>query len=72
MNHGHKQIHKIHHDLDLGEATTFPLIVFSMISHNDNIHNDILSILKIGILGTLEGHNFFCKLSIRMRSQAKS
>jgi hypothetical protein len=32
-NHGHTQIHKIHHGLDLGEATTFPLTIFSMPSH---------------------------------------
>jgi hypothetical protein len=24
MNHEHTRIHKIHHGLDLGEATTFP------------------------------------------------
>jgi len=32
-NHGHTQTHKIHHDSDLGEATSFPLIVFSMPGH---------------------------------------
>ncbi len=35
-NHGHTQfhkIHKIHHDLDLGEATTFPIIMFSVTRH---------------------------------------
>jgi hypothetical protein len=37
MNHGHTRIHKTHHDLDLGEATTFPLIVFSVISHGGYI-----------------------------------
>jgi hypothetical protein len=52
MNHGHTQIHKTHHGLNLGEATTFPLIVLSMNSHNDNIHNIILSILKIVFIGT--------------------
>jgi hypothetical protein len=29
----HTQIHKTHHDPYLGEATTFPLIVFSMLGH---------------------------------------
>jgi hypothetical protein len=32
-NHGHTQTHKIHHDLNLRETTTFPFIVFSMLSH---------------------------------------
>jgi hypothetical protein len=32
-NHGQTQIHKTHHSLDLGEATTFPLTVFSMLGH---------------------------------------
>jgi len=27
------QIHKIHHDLNLGEANTFPLIIYSMLGH---------------------------------------
>jgi hypothetical protein len=29
-NHRQTRTHKIHHNLDLGEATTFPLIVYSM------------------------------------------
>jgi hypothetical protein len=33
MNHGHTQTQKIHYILDLREAITFPLILFSMISH---------------------------------------
>jgi hypothetical protein len=33
MNHMHTRIHKIHHSLDLGEATAFPLIVFSLVHH---------------------------------------
>jgi len=34
----HEQIrtHKIHHNLDLGEASTFPLIVYSMFGHETN------------------------------------
>jgi len=32
FSHGHTQPHMTHHDFDLGETTTFPLIVFSMIS----------------------------------------
>jgi hypothetical protein len=33
MNHGHTWTHKIHHGPNLGEATTFPLLVFSMHGH---------------------------------------
>jgi hypothetical protein len=32
-SHGHTRTHKIHHGPDLGEATTFPLILFSVINH---------------------------------------
>jgi hypothetical protein len=32
-NHGNTWIHKTHHNLDLREAMTFPLIVFFVISH---------------------------------------
>jgi hypothetical protein len=32
-SHGHTWIHKTHRGLDLGEATTFPLIVFFMPGH---------------------------------------
>ncbi len=32
INHEHRQTHKTHYDLDLGEATTFSLI-FSMTNH---------------------------------------
>jgi len=28
MSHEHTWIHKTHHGLDLGEATTFPFIIF--------------------------------------------
>jgi len=33
MNYGQTQTHKTHHGLDLGEATTFPLIVLFMTGH---------------------------------------
>jgi hypothetical protein len=33
MNHRHTQTHKIHHGLDLEEANTFHVIVFSMTNH---------------------------------------
>ncbi len=36
-SHGQIQIHKIHHNLNLGEATTFPFIVYSVVGHGTNI-----------------------------------
>ncbi len=36
-NHEHTWIHKTHHDLNLGEAITFPFIVLFVISHMDYI-----------------------------------
>jgi hypothetical protein len=36
MNHEETWTHKTHHVLDLGEATTFPLIVFFVPSHGTN------------------------------------
>jgi ribosome assembly protein YihI (activator of Der GTPase) len=41
-NHEHTRIHKTHHDPDLGEATTFPLIVFSMINHKGYIQMSLI------------------------------
>jgi hypothetical protein len=32
-NHGQIQIHKIHHGLDMANATTFPLIVYYVLGH---------------------------------------
>jgi hypothetical protein len=37
MKHGQPRTHKIHHGLDLGEATTFPLILFSVPIHESHI-----------------------------------
>jgi len=37
MNHEQTQIHKIHHSSDLGEATTFPLIIYSVALHEAHI-----------------------------------
>jgi hypothetical protein len=36
-NHGQTQIHKLHHGPDLGEATTFLLILYSMPLHEAHI-----------------------------------
>jgi hypothetical protein len=36
-SHGQTWIHKTHHDLNLGKATTFPLIVYYVPGHRTNI-----------------------------------
>jgi hypothetical protein len=36
-SHGKIRIHKTHHGSDLGEATTFPFIVYSVPSHGTSI-----------------------------------
>jgi hypothetical protein len=68
------QIHKTHHNPDLGEAITFPLIVYSVASHGTNIQMAFCpGTLKIPIVGTpmiLGTHNFVCKPPIEMRSEA--
>jgi hypothetical protein len=37
MNHEQTYTHKIHHGLDLGEATTFPLLVYFVPLHKAHI-----------------------------------
>ncbi len=60
MNHGHTRTHKTHHDLNLGEATTFPLMVFSVINHGGCIQMSFcfgtpkLGVLKLQKLGLLK------------------
>jgi hypothetical protein len=56
-SHEHTQTHKIHHAPNLGETTTFPLIVFSMINHGGCIQMSFcpgtpkLGVLKLSKLG---------------------
>jgi hypothetical protein len=63
MSHKHTRTHKTHHSPNVGEATTFPLIVFFMISHRGYIQMSFC--LKIRIFVTLEAHNFFSNLWLR-------
>ncbi len=65
MNRGQTWTHKIHHNLDLGEATTFPLIIYSMPSHGTNTQMSFcprtpkcFKIPKVGTPMTLGAHNF--------------
>jgi hypothetical protein len=61
MSHGQMWTHKIHYGPDLGEATTFPLIVFFVFSYGVGTQMSFchVVILKIGTTVTLEAHNFF-------------
>ncbi len=50
-NHGHTQTHKTHHNLNLGETTIFPLIVFFIINHEDYTQMSFcLKVLRLGVL----------------------
>jgi hypothetical protein len=50
MNHMHTQIHKTHHGLDLGGATTFLFIIIIVISHGGYIQMSFYpGILKLGV-----------------------
>jgi len=78
-SHGQTQTHKTHHSPNLGEATTFPLIVYFVPLHEatskwlfvSRLPSGSLEIAKIGILATLGPHNFVCKPPIGMRSEIK-
>ncbi len=77
-SHGQPRIHKTHHGQDLGEATTFPFKVLSMPSHRASTQMSFClglgspEIPKIGTPAILEAHNFVCRPSIEVRSEAKS
>jgi hypothetical protein len=54
-SHGHTWIHKIHHNPDLGEATTFPFIILSIISHGGYTQTSFcFGIPKLGVLKFLK------------------
>jgi hypothetical protein len=68
----HTWTHKTHHNPDLGEATTFPLIVFFMHGHGICTPMSFCpEILEIRILATLEAPNFLSRPPIEVRSDAK-
>ncbi len=37
MSHGQTRTHKTHHNPDLGEATTFPFIIYVVVGHRTSI-----------------------------------
>jgi hypothetical protein len=74
-NHGQTRTHKTHHSLELGEATTFPLIVYFVPLHEAHIQMAFcpksLEIPKVGTSATLGPYNFACRPSIEMRFETK-
>jgi hypothetical protein len=78
-NHRQTWIHKIHHSLDLGEATTFPLIVYSVLGHGASTKWQFIprlpsgspEILRIGTFVTLEAHNFVWRPPIKVMFKAE-
>jgi hypothetical protein len=71
-SHGQTRTHKTHHGPDLGETTTFPLIVYFMLLHEAHIQMTLcLEIPKVGTLATLRPYNFECRPPIKMRSKTK-
>jgi len=68
MSHEQTQIHKTHHGPDSREATTFPLIVYSMCCHETSTQMSFCQtndIPKVGTLVTLGAHNFCADLWLR-------
>jgi hypothetical protein len=71
-NHGQTRTHRTHHNPNLGEATTFPLIVYFVPGHGTSTQMSFcLEIPKIRILAFLDAHNFVCRPLIEVRSKAK-
>jgi hypothetical protein len=79
MSHGQTRTHKIHHSPDLGEATTFPFIVYFVLGHGANtkwhfipgLQSGSPEIFKIGTSVTLEVHNFVWRPPIKVMFKAK-
>jgi hypothetical protein len=78
-NHGQTQIHKIHHNPNLREAITFPLIVLSMLAMGlaPKCHFVLglpswsFEIPEIGTPTTLKAHNLFFGPPIEMKYETK-
>jgi len=77
-SHGQTRTHKTHHSPNLGEATTFSLIVYYVLLHEAHIQMAFFvpglpsgspKIAKVGTPTTLRPHNFMCKHPIEMRSK---
>ncbi len=66
-NHGQIRTHKTHHGPDLGEAPTFPLIVYFVPGHRISTQMSFCFMIPV----TLGAHNFVCKPSIEIKSKEK-
>jgi hypothetical protein len=75
MSHGQTRTHKTHHGPDLGEVTTFPLIVYFVPLHEAHIQMAFCpgtpEITKVGTPTILRSHNFVCRPLIEMKYKAK-
>jgi hypothetical protein len=79
MSHGQIRIHKIHHSPDLGEATTFPLIVYFVPLHEAHIQMAFCFETprwesrnsQNWDSMTLGPHNFVCRPPIEMTFESK-
>ncbi len=69
--HGRTQIHKIHHGLNLREATIFPFIILYVTDHGGCTQVGSFEILEIGTLATLDAYNFLCIPLIDMTYEKK-
>jgi hypothetical protein len=78
-SHRQTWTHKIHHGPDLGEATTFPFIVYYVAGHTASIQMAFFTgfpsgspeIPKVGTPTTLGAHNFVFRPLIEMRFKTK-
>jgi hypothetical protein len=73
-SHGQTRTHKIHHSSNLGEATTFPLIVYFVPSHETNTQTSFCP--RIPKWESWNSHNqnfrnFECKPPIEMSLKKK-
>jgi len=66
-NHEQTQTHKTHHDPNLGEATTFPFIVYNVFGHETNAQMSFCPKTST----TLEAHNFMCRPPIEVKFKTK-
>jgi len=64
MSHGHTRTHKTHHGPNLGEATTFPLIIFFVLRYGAYTQMSFLS-RKVSISQLWRPINFCTDLQLR-------
>jgi hypothetical protein len=78
-SHRQTWTHTTHHGSDLGEATTFPLVVYFVPGHRTStrmtfcpgLPSGSSKIPKVGTLAILGAHNSVCKPLIAMKFEEK-